>query len=192
VTYANVTATLALVFALSGGAYAALGGIPNSAGVFHGCVNRRMGALRVVRDARSCRAAKTVKRGHKRIRIPGELPVAWNQAGKRGQPGTNGEPGAAGTARSYGFVTLPCTVGGTCTLSQAHNATVTHPFAGVFCIEFPGVDVTTMTIVASLADGLADEFIGTPVGGSCSPDGLEVVTRDSAGNQDFAFSFAVP
>ena len=47
ISYANVTATLALVLALGGGAYA-VQGIPDRTGVFHGCVNKRNGALRLM------------------------------------------------------------------------------------------------------------------------------------------------
>jgi hypothetical protein len=86
-------------------------------------------------------------------------------------------------------VTLPCTVGGTCTLTNARNATVTHPFTGVFCITFPGADATTMGVLATLQDGLPGEEIGSTVG-SCG-NVPEVVTRDTS-NHDYPFFFAVP
>ena len=47
-SYANVVATIALIAALGGGAYAATSGIPDARGIFHGCVSRSTGALRVV------------------------------------------------------------------------------------------------------------------------------------------------
>jgi hypothetical protein len=49
---ALVISLIALFFGLGGGAYAALKGIPDSRGVFHGCVDKRTGALRVVKSAK--------------------------------------------------------------------------------------------------------------------------------------------
>jgi hypothetical protein len=109
-TYANVMATGAMFVALGGGAYA-LSGIPDGSGVYHGCVDSQTGALRVVAKASSCRKATTVKRGGRRIRIPGESAITWSQqgqpgpagsAGLRGTPGTPGAPGAPGTKGEQG------------------------------------------------------------------------------------------
>jgi hypothetical protein len=90
-TYANTMATVAVFLALGGGAYA-LSGIPDSGGVYHGCV-ASSGALRVVSKASSCLKARTVKRGSRRVRIPGESAIVWNQ---QGRPGVNGAQGPAG------------------------------------------------------------------------------------------------
>jgi hypothetical protein len=99
-TYANVVATGALFLALGGGAYA-LSGIPEQAGVYHGCV-ATSGALRVVTTASSCAKAKTVKRGNRRVRIPGESAITWNRQGPPGQSGINGTPGQPGTSGQPG------------------------------------------------------------------------------------------
>jgi hypothetical protein len=93
-TYANVVATVAVFLALGGGAYA-LSGIPDGGGVFHGCV-ASSGALRVVIKASSCLKARTVKRGSRRVRVPGESAIAWNQQGQRGISGIQGQPGISG------------------------------------------------------------------------------------------------
>src|SRR5690242_3806597 len=85
-TYANVMATVAVFLALGGGAYA-LSGIPDRGGVYHGCADPKTGALRVVKSASSCRKTKTVRRGRRRVRIPGESAIAWNQQGPRGLQG---------------------------------------------------------------------------------------------------------
>jgi hypothetical protein len=77
-TYANVVATGALFVALGGGAYA-LSGVPDSRGVFHGCVSHKTGLLRVVNGASACRKA----RGRGKHRDPGELAVSWNQSPTR-------------------------------------------------------------------------------------------------------------
>ena len=82
-SYANVTATLALFLALGGGAYAAVSGIPGRDGVIHGCYQKRMGTLRVVPAGRKC------KKGS-------EVALSWNQKGVRGSTGPSGLPGAPG------------------------------------------------------------------------------------------------
>jgi hypothetical protein len=85
---------LALGIAVGGGAYA-LSAVPDRAGVFHGCVNKKTKVLRVVDSASQCR--KTVRRGkHKQ---PGETAIAWNQKGAPGTNGTNGANGANGASK---------------------------------------------------------------------------------------------
>ena len=63
--------------------------LPDHRGVYHGCANSKTGALRVVKAASSCRKTRTVKRGKRHIRIPGELAIAWNQRGTQGRPGVD-------------------------------------------------------------------------------------------------------
>jgi hypothetical protein len=99
-TYANVMATVAVFLALGGGAYA-LSGIPDRSGVYHGCV-AASGALRVVKSASACRKAKTVKRGKRRVRIPGESAIAWNQQGRPGLTGVQGVQGVQGVRGPLG------------------------------------------------------------------------------------------
>ena len=101
VTYANAVATGALFLALGGGAYA-LSGIPDRGGVYHGCVDPKAGALRVVKSAGSCRKTKTIKRGRRRVRIPGESAIAWNQQGRQGSAGPQGNPGNQGQQGTQG------------------------------------------------------------------------------------------
>ena len=96
-SYANVMATVAVFVALGGGAFAALGGIPDPQGVFHACANKRTGALRVVKTAESCRKARTVTRHGKRVKLPGELALAWNQVGPQGPEGSQGPAGSDAT-----------------------------------------------------------------------------------------------
>jgi hypothetical protein len=95
-TYGNVMATGAMFVALGGGAYA-LSGVPDARGTFHGCVDDTTRALRVVSSASSCRKAKTIKRGSRRVRIPGESAIAWNQLGRAGANGADGTNGTNGT-----------------------------------------------------------------------------------------------
>jgi hypothetical protein len=97
-TYANVVATGALFVALGGGAYA-LSGVPDATGVFHGCVSKKSGGLRVVTSARSCHG---VKKRHRRIVDPGEFAVAWNQQGRQGGQGPQGNQGPQGAVGPQG------------------------------------------------------------------------------------------
>ena len=100
-TYANVVATGALFVALGGGAYA-LSGVPDRSGVYHGCVHDQTRVLRVVGSSSSCRKAKTVRRGSRRIRIPGESAIAWNQLGRPGLQGLQGAQGVQGVSGQTG------------------------------------------------------------------------------------------
>ena len=79
-TYANVGATLALVFAMGGGAIAATGGFA-SGGELHACVNGA-GVIRLVKAGGHCKH--------------GQHAVAWNQTGPAGPRGATGAPGAPG------------------------------------------------------------------------------------------------
>jgi hypothetical protein len=101
-TYANVMSTLAVFIALGGGAYAALGGIPDGSGVFHGCVDTKTGALRVVASTKSCRRARTVTHNGKKVQLRGELAISWNQKGTDGMTGAAGAPGSPGPAGIQG------------------------------------------------------------------------------------------
>ena len=98
----SVLALLALFAALSGTGYALVtGGIPDARGVFHGCVDRKTGDVRLVSDASKCRNAK----GHGKHRYLGEFAVSWSQtgpAGKHGADGTKGTNGANGTNGTNG------------------------------------------------------------------------------------------
>jgi hypothetical protein len=78
-TYANVTATLALFLALGGGAWAV--GTTRSARVIHACYAGKSGALHVSASGR-CRH--------------GQHALSWNRTGPAGQPGASGQPGPAG------------------------------------------------------------------------------------------------
>lgn len=81
-------AVISLMIASASVAYAA---VPDSAGVIHGCITTRTGALRVIdtetTPAGTCSSGK-------------ERPITWNVQGIQGapgQPGADGDPGPAGT-----------------------------------------------------------------------------------------------
>lgn len=85
-SYANVAATLAVLFAMSGGAIAATGGF-SSGGKLRACVNEE-GGLKLLKSGRHC------KRGQKT--------VAWNVTGPAGTPGPAGTKGATGAQGAPG------------------------------------------------------------------------------------------
>ena len=101
-TYANVMATVAVFLALGGGAYA-LSGIPDRGGIFHGCASNAGGTLRVVKSASSCQRARTVRRHGRRVRVPGESAISWNQQGRPGLRGVEGQQGVQGQRGIQGF-----------------------------------------------------------------------------------------
>ena len=111
---ALAVAMIALFAAVGGTSFAVVSGsgVPDAAGVFHGCVNRRTGAVRLVRKTGPCHGAVT----HGKHRSLGEFAVYWSQAGPPGQNGGVGGSGRffqndpAGTAdhtiATWGLLTL--------------------------------------------------------------------------------------
>jgi hypothetical protein len=85
ISYANVTATLALVLAMSGGAYAALG---PANGVVYACSQKGNGVLHLRNPNAGC--------GQHGRRL------AWNVRGVPGPPGPAGAPGRTGATGPAG------------------------------------------------------------------------------------------
>jgi hypothetical protein len=134
-SYANVVATLALVFAMSGGVIAATGSFTSN-GKLQACVNKG-GGLTLLQAGKRC------GRGQKTI--------AWNQAGPSGATGATGGNGAAGgtgpggatgntgpqgppgAVRAYGAFSAD---GKRFDLSREMGIeTVHNPGPGIYCIE---------------------------------------------------------
>ena len=157
-TYANLVATVALFFALAGGAYAVSGGFTT---VIHGCVNGRSGALRVLSHGTACRS--------------GERALAFDQRGPVGAAGARGAMGAAGPAGPIGAAG-PAGPAGPAGSAAAGSAVASayilgdHSVAGYinskggaptvtgttssFFVTFPGVTLTANTIVQATGTGL--------------------------------------
>src|ERR1017187_6505643 len=97
---AMVVAIVAVFVALGGTSYAVVSSstVPDSLGVFHACVSRSSGVVRIVTKPSSCQMA--VKHGkHKTL---GELAVAWSQTGPAGKNGASGTNGTSGTNGANG------------------------------------------------------------------------------------------
>jgi hypothetical protein len=86
VSYANVAATLALVFAMSGVGYAASGGF-TSGGKLQACVNEE-GTLKLLKAGKHCQK--------------GQKSVSWGQVGPAGTKGATGAAGASGATGASG------------------------------------------------------------------------------------------
>jgi hypothetical protein len=219
-TYANAMATGAMFVALGGGAYA-LSGVPDGKGVFHGCVDSKTSVLRVVAKASSCRKAKSVKRGGRRIRIPGESAIAWNQQGppgaagqgapgKDGAPGNGGAPGAPGSALAFAHVNED----GTLDTANSKNvidvrprctefAACTSPPAAKdvdYCFKLsstPPKNAVVSTELASVKTAARVLIPGrpfSPAGGGCAPGytAAEVFTfNTTTGDADYAGFYVV-
>lgn len=108
-----------------------------------------------------------------------------------GNQGNPGNPGPVGTARAYGSVGS-CTVGTTCTVSNGANATVTHPFTGIFCIAVPGVSPSSTGVIATTETNLGAQAINHVPSGSCTGARFGVQTLSGGGKTDEPFFFAIP
>lgn len=123
-SYANVAATLALVFAMTGAAMAASGGF-TSGGKLQACVGRD-GSLKLLKSGKSC---------HR-----GQQKVAWSQTGPQGPAGPAGPSGLAG--QSGTSPTIPGKVSAAETALTANNALA---LGGVPASEFTRRDCASTT-----------------------------------------------
>jgi len=86
-TYANVTATVALFVALGGGAYAVTSFV-GSDGQVHACANKKTGQLRAIKKGKHCSKK--------------ESSISWSQRGPTGAAGVTGDPGQGGAKGASG------------------------------------------------------------------------------------------
>jgi hypothetical protein len=156
-SYANVASTLALVFAMGGGAYAALSPVHN--GVIHSCYRTSNGALRVVRAGARCgrheRALAFNQRGPIGRRGPTGL------AGPTGETGAAGKTGVSGrsvTSATLGAGNANCPDGGS---SFTTVSGTTFACSGV-ATSFASVDAPG-TLAASRSVTAARPGVGTGV-----------------------------
>ncbi len=158
-SYANVTATLALFLALSGGAYALNSNVAGHAarapftdrlGRFHGCFathGHDAGTLRIVAPSRRCRR--------------GEQTILWSQTGPKGSAGPAGPVGRAGSDATFAGVAAggaltgrypnPAIATGAVGASQIADGAVAPrkmaPVPAVRAVGNPGFSVANNTIV---------------------------------------------
>lgn len=201
-------ALLALFVALGGTSYAAITSIPDAGGVFHGCVNPQTGALRVVTSASSCHQSTVVRRGRRRVRVPAEIAIAWNQQGRQGPlgktgkngttgatgpQGVQGDTGAPGTARAYATMRPDeCFLeNNDCTIYNVKNIqSIRRLSTGVYCVApTPGLKfgevtptLTTDTFNSGPANGSGTPIVGYSSLNRCSAGEITVETFRASGS----------
>lgn len=134
-SYANVASTLALVFAMGGGAYAAL--VPVHNGVIHTCVRTSTGALRVARAGARCGR-------HERA-------LAFNQRGPLGRRGATGAPGPVGKTGSAGKTGRTGAAGRSVTSATLGVGNATCPSGGSSFITASGTTFACNAVATSFA-----------------------------------------
>jgi hypothetical protein len=168
-SYANVASTLALVFAMGGGAYAALA--PVHDGVIHGCVRRSSGALRVVRVGTRC--------GRR------ERALAFNQRGPAGPRGATGARGPAGRTGATGKTGPPGKTG-------AAGRGVTSATLGVGNASCPsgGSSFTTVSGTTFACNGVATSFASVDATGTLATSRSVVGVRPGVGTGVYCLKLA--
>jgi hypothetical protein len=173
-SYANVTASLALIVAVGQGVVSSIASIPGADGTIRGCYHKKKGTLRVVDEGVACKSK--------------EESLVWNQEGvpgeigAKGDQGDPGEPGAPAT-------TLWAVVESDGTITASSGVTGIVPGAGFYTLTF-NRDVTTCAVLATLITPGGHGMIRK----STAATGAEVQIRtaDATGAQTAqAFSVAV-
>jgi hypothetical protein len=135
-------AVISLLIASASVAYAA---VPDTAGVIHGCITTRTGALRVIDTEAS--PAGTCSSGKER-------PITWNVQGVQGAPGQRGTDGAPGPAGSIGATYMRTTH------TSALSATVTCDTGDIVTGGGANTNGTLMSVFPYAADFTSDVPIG--------------------------------
>lgn len=162
-TYANVVASLALLFAMSGGAIAA---------THYLITSQRQISPKVLKTLKG----STGRRG------------ATGAAGAPGAPGAPGASGAPGTALGYASVIMN-SVGNPTLIANSGFTSVTEPQAGEFCVGplFPGHPVIT-----SPAGGSNDASVSEVSDQQCPTDYEVAVTNGVAFAAGQGFNIVAP
>ena len=185
-TYANVTATLALVFAMSGGALAAKHYLINSTKQISPKVLKAL-------KGKTGKAGATGKEGPAgKDGAPGAtgkegLRGAEGAPGPTGKEGPKGEEGPPGSALAYAHVNANGTLDTTNTSGNIESANVKHTVAGVY--EFTGLPFAVHSVDATLGLGVLAN--SDAEAGVLSSSSAEVAVRDSKGTAEDANFYIV-
>jgi hypothetical protein len=166
VSYANVVATLALVFAMSGGAIAATGGFTAASSGIKACVGGN-GVLRIL-TGKKCKS--------------GQKTVSWSQqgpAGARGPTGAQGATGATGPTGTAGLNGAPVPSATTANNALALGGIPASGFTRSDCASTTGQIKGFAIVPANVPP--TDKW--TPVSPSynCSGGGVEVWQGEGEG-----------
>jgi hypothetical protein len=194
-TYANVTATLALVFAMSGGALAAKHYLINSTKQISPKVLKALrgrtgkpGATGkegpAGKEGAPGATGKEGPRGPEGAPGPTGLP---GKEGPKGERGAEGHEGPPGSALAYAHVNANGTLDTTNTSSNIESGNVKHTVTGVY--EFTGLPFAVHSVQVTLGVGaLANSDDEAAVLSSSS---AEVAVRDSKGTAEDANFYIV-
>jgi hypothetical protein len=187
-------ATIAVVVAVGGGAYAAASGsLVGGDGTINGCVKRKGHALLVLKPGKKCPKRTTT--------------LTFNQTGPRGEPGQNGVAGVAGApaTRYFESVQSDGKLGtGTATASARAQK-------GFYDVTFAGTDLSKCTAALTVGGNTSSfGFVSPGAAGAAwpglansgsslteSPSTVAVRLYDALGEtasveaQDTAFQLAV-
>jgi hypothetical protein len=159
-SYANVASTFALVFAMGGGAYAALS--PVHDGVIHTCFRRSNGALRVVRAGARCGRRERALAFDQRGPVgPRGSTGAQGPIGRTGPTGKTGRTGASGhsvTSATLGVGNATCPSGGSSFTTVSGTTSACNGVA----TSFANVDATA-ALAASRGVSAVQPGAGTGV-----------------------------
>jgi len=191
-TYANVTATLALVFAMSGGALAAKHYLINSTKQISPKVLKAL-------KGKTGKTGATGKQGpagkdgapgptgnegqHGAEGIKGER----GPEGKEGPKGEKGLQGLPGSALAYAHVNANGTLDTTNTSSNIESGNVKHTVTGVY--EFTGLTFPVHSVEVTV--GLGAFANSDAQAGVLSASSAEVAIRDSKGTAEDANFYIV-
>jgi hypothetical protein len=163
VSYANVAATLALVFAMSGGAIAATGGFTAASHSIKACVGGN-GVLKLL-TGRKCKH--------------GQKAVSWSQQGPVGAKGATGATGPSGTTELNGARVPSATTAQTANNALALGGIPASGFTRSDCASTTG-QIKGFAIVP---ENLPPTGRFTPVSPSynCSGGGVEAMQLEGEG-----------
>jgi hypothetical protein len=165
-TYANVTSTIALIIAVSGGTAFAASHLITGKQIAKGTIT-----------AANVKSHSLLASNFKKGQIPKGARGATGAAGAAGAPGS---PGAAGTAVAYGNLGLNGNGNPQfdATLSKGFTS-ASSPSAGILCIPFPA-GVTTNIPLAISDNGNETDQWNQVSNGQCGGSGFEVANVTAA------------
>jgi Collagen triple helix repeat (20 copies) len=151
-TYANVAATLALVFAMSGGAYAANKFLITSTKQISPKV------LKSLKGSSGAKGANGANGANGATGLAGPAGPGGSQGpqGPAGTNGTNGEPGKAGAKGTTGS---PWTAGGTLPVGSTETGTITIPKPGEESVKEIALPISFPIPLAAELDGSHVEVV---------------------------------
>jgi hypothetical protein len=162
-SYANITATLALLFAMSGGALAA---------THYVITSTKQISPKVRKELKGAQGPK-------------------GPAGPAGSPGASGAAGGqgpAGSAAAWASIQVNATSGNaTFTLNSGFSGEPTSPSPGIICVPAPAQTAVALTLEAP---GFIQQVAPNQCGGASN---YEVATESTTGvKEDLPFTILVP